>query len=68
MHWVDATWAGTQTGTGSQPWNSVPTAVGAAPAGSILYLQPSTYTNRGAVLTLDKKLTLASPGGAIIDP
>jgi hypothetical protein len=68
MIWVDASFTGTETGTGDQPFNTLLEAYNSAPQNSVLYLQPGTYTNGGATLVLSKSLTLAGPGGAIVDP
>ena len=69
MIWVDATWAGAETGTGDQPYNNLQQAHDAAPNNSILYLQRGgTHSNSGVDFDLTKPMTLAGPGTATVDP
>jgi len=58
-----------QTGAGSRPYVNVDTAVGNAPAGSVLYLQPGAQSfSAGGAYVIDQPLVLAGPGGAVLDP
>lgn len=68
MIWADPSYFGTEDGTGDKPYNTIAEAYNAAPRNSVLHLQPGTYTNGGVSLTLTKRLTIAGPGGAVIDP
>jgi hypothetical protein len=43
--------------------------VGFSAPGSVLYLQPGTHSTLvGAPFVIDKRVILAGPGGAVIDP
>lgn len=54
-------------GSASRPYKYVTTLLG-APQGSVIYLQPGTYTSPlSGSLVLDKAVVLAGPGGAVID-
>lgn len=68
MIWLDPSNSGPQNGTADRPYKHILLAYNAATANSVLYLQPGTYTNSGVSITLTKKLTLAGPGGVVIDP
>ncbi len=68
MIWANSSYSGTETGTGDEPYNTLVEAYAAATPGSVLYLQPASYTNGGVSLTLSKRVILAGPGGAVIDP
>jgi hypothetical protein len=68
MIWVDSSYSGSETGTGDQPYSTLFGAYFVAPVGSVLYLQPGTFTNNGSAIILLKRLMLAGPGGAVIDP
>ena len=68
MFWVDAAATGVPLGTGDFPIASFSTAVNAAPSGSVLYLQPGTFTERSGSVLVTKPLVLAGPGGAVIAP
>ncbi|HED65474.1 MAG TPA: hypothetical protein ENJ09_07950 [Planctomycetes bacterium] len=68
MIWVDPNATAPGLGTGDSPYTSLSFAVSAAPPGSVLYLQPGTYTNQSGSILMDQSLVLAGPGGAVIDP
>ncbi len=67
MVWVDPAYSGTETGTGDQPFSTFASAYSATPTNSVLFLQPGTYA--GSILgPMNKRITLAGPGGATIGP
>jgi hypothetical protein len=68
MIWVDPSWDGVETGTGNLPFNTLVEAHNAATPGSVLYLQPGTYTNNGSPIVLSKRMVLAGLGGVTVDP
>ena len=68
MIWVDPSYQGVESGIGDEPFNTLIEAHDAAPAGSVLFLQPGTYTNNGSLIVLTKQLVLAGPGGAVVSP
>ncbi len=47
MIWTDAAHTGDEDGTGDKPFNTIAEAVNEATPGSVLYLQPGTFTNNG---------------------
>jgi hypothetical protein len=67
MIWVDPAYVGTETGTGSQPFNTFLEGYNLALPGSVLHLQPGTMTAPGA-LVLFKRIVLGGCGGAVVNP
>jgi hypothetical protein len=67
MAWVQSGYSGTQTGTGNQPFNTFLGGYNSVPSGSVLYMQPGTYTGVGTGV-LSKPLVIAGPGVAEIRP
>ena len=58
-----------QSGTGQNPYVLLDTAVNNSPDGSVLYLQAGTIsTAGGAPIVITKRLVLAGPGGAVVNP
>jgi hypothetical protein len=66
MVFVDHTWNGTQSGTGTQPYKLFGTAYTSAPNSSSLYFRQGTYNTGTGVL--NKPLYLSSPAGATLVP
>lgn len=66
MVWVDLNHSGAEDGSGSKPYDDLWQAVAATTTGSVLYLQPGTYTNGGATVRLDVPRIFAGPGGVVI--
>ena len=54
-------------GTGSTPYGDVSTAVGAAPSGSVIFLQPGAFAEPGP-LVITRPMVLAGVGSSVIVP
>jgi hypothetical protein len=66
MFWVNSAYTGgTQNGKGDSPYKTLRDAYNAAPNGSVLYLQPGSYSASG---TLNRAMTLAGSGGVGVGP
>ena len=68
MIFVEPGAASPQMGTGDAPYGTLTLAVGAAPAGSVIYLQAGTYTSEILPMVITKRLILAGPGVAVVGP
>lgn len=66
MVFVDPAYAGTQTGTGSQPWSSIASAYVFSSNNSVIHARPGTYSLGTGVL--NKPLIIAAPAGATLIP
>lgn len=66
MIFVDPAYGGTQSGTGTQPYQSFGIAYFFAPNNSVCHLKPGTYATGTGVL--NKPLVIAAPAGATLSP
>jgi hypothetical protein len=66
MVFVNPTYNGTQTGTGSLPWNSLASAYAFSVNNSVIHARPGTYSMGTGIL--NKPLIIAAPAGATIVP
>ncbi|MHC4696036.1 MAG: zinc metalloprotease [Planctomycetota bacterium] len=65
MYYVSTNGDPSNSGDCSSPRRNLMDAYGTAPYGSVIYLAPGTY-DEVTPLTLDKRMTIAGPGGAQI--
>lgn len=66
MYWVNSAYTGgTENGKGDTPYKTLRGAYNAAPNGSVLYVQPGSYSASGA---FTRAMTLAGSGGASVGP
>ncbi|MFN0149303.1 MAG: hypothetical protein ACKVU1_01160 [bacterium] len=66
MIWIDPSHIGLEDGRGASPYNTFLEGYNAAPNASVLYLQNGNLNMGGSLITLNKPLTLAGPGGVTI--
>ncbi len=60
--WLQFSWAGTECGTQSSPFNDLPSAINALNAGGILHIKPGSSSWTG---TISKPMTLQAEGGPV---